>query len=102
MAHFRLGAGETSLAVVHRTVDEVWYFLGGQGELWRRLGEREEVVEVGAGVCVTIPVGTAFQFRSLAGEPLAAIGVTMPPWPGAGEAAFVEGPWQPTVEPGPA
>jgi hypothetical protein len=25
----------------------------------------------------------------------------MPPWPGAGEAVLVEGPWTPTVDPGP-
>ncbi len=30
-------------------------------------------------------------------EPLAAIGVTMPPWPGDGEASAVEGRWAPTV-----
>jgi mannose-6-phosphate isomerase-like protein (cupin superfamily) len=29
MAHFALGPGETSEAVRHMTVDEIWYFLGG-------------------------------------------------------------------------
>jgi mannose-6-phosphate isomerase-like protein (cupin superfamily) len=69
--------------------------------MWRRLGEREEVVKVGAGVCITIPVGTEFQFRSFGHEPLSAIGATIPPWPGAGEATIVEGRWNPTVSPGP-
>jgi mannose-6-phosphate isomerase-like protein (cupin superfamily) len=27
------------------------------------------------------------------GEPLAALGITMPPWPGEGEAVFVPGKW---------
>ena len=97
MAHFELGPGETSIAVVHRTVEEVWYFLRGRGELWRQLGSDEEVVEVGPDICLTIPVGTRFQFRSFGVEPLSAIGVTMPPWPGEGEAVPADGPWTPTV-----
>jgi mannose-6-phosphate isomerase-like protein (cupin superfamily) len=98
MAHFELEAGETSLAVVHRTVEEIWYFLGGRGEMWRRLGKDEEIVAVGPGVCITIPLGTEFQFRSFGPDPLAAVGVTMPPWPGADEAVHVEGPWPSTCE----
>ena len=93
MAHFELAAGRTSIAVAHRTVEELWYFLGGRGEMWRRLGEREEVVTVEAGVCISIPVGTHFQFRSLGEAPLAAVAVTLPPWPGEGEAYEVEGKW---------
>jgi hypothetical protein len=30
-------------------------------------------------------------------EPLAAVAVTMPPWPGENEAYFVEGKWRATV-----
>ena len=97
LAHFELAAGATSIAVVHRTVDEVWYFLGGRGEMWRKSGEQEEVVEVSPDVCVTIPFGTRFQFRAFGDGPLAAIGVTIPPWPGEGEATPVAGPWEPTV-----
>ena len=97
MAHFALGAGETSAAVRHRTVDEIWYFLEGRGEMWRRNGSREEVAVVTPGVCVSIPVGTSFQFRTLGGEPLTAVAVTMPRWPGEGETVTVEGKWTPTV-----
>src|SRR5262245_51928480 len=97
MAHFELSAGETSAAMAHRTVEEIWYFLGGRGEMWRLQGGREEVVPVEAGVCLTIPLGTSFQFRSFGPEPLAAIGVTMPPWPGDGEAYAVDGKWPATV-----
>ena len=101
MAHFELAAGRTSVAVAHRTVEELWFFLGGRGEMWRKQGECEEVVAVEAGVSVSIPVGTHFQFRALGepGEaPLAAVAVTMPPWPGAEEAYAVEGRW-PTQHP---
>jgi mannose-6-phosphate isomerase-like protein (cupin superfamily) len=100
LAHFELGPGETSVAVAHRTVEEIWYFLRGRGVMWRSLGGREVVVDVGADVCITIPVGTQFQFRSFGYEPLSAVGVTMPPWPGPGEATVVTGPWAPSVEPG--
>jgi mannose-6-phosphate isomerase-like protein (cupin superfamily) len=82
---------------MHRTVEEIWYFLKGRGEMWREQGGRAEILGVSPGVCLTIPLGTRFQFRSFDGEPLAAIGATMPPWPGEGEAIEVEGPWQPTL-----
>lgn len=97
MAHFELAAGWTSRAVTHRTVEEIWVCVSGRGEMWRRQGEREEVVRVEPGVCLTIPLGTHFQFRSLGREPLGAVAVTMPPWPGDGEATVVPGRWQPTV-----
>ncbi|HET6868554.1 MAG TPA: amino acid racemase [Solirubrobacteraceae bacterium] len=102
LAHFELAAGQTSVAVRHRSVEEVWYFLRGEGEMWRKSGEAEEVVPVSPGVCITIPLGTSFQFRAGGDEPLAAIGATIPPWPGAGEALILSGPWEPTVEPGPS
>jgi len=38
-----------------------------------------------------------FQFRCDGAERLVAVAATMPPWPGAGEAYFVEGKWPPTV-----
>ena len=97
LAHFELAPGQTSLAVAHRTVEEIWFFLRGRGEMWRRLNEHEKVVPVNAGICLTIPCGTHFQFRSFGDEPLAAIGITMPPWPGEGEAYEVQGTWPPTV-----
>ena len=97
MAHFELAPGETSIAVVHRTVEEVWFVLRGQGQMWRRAGDAEEVVELGPETCLTIPVGTPFQFRSTGSEPLSAVAVTMPPWPGEGEAVATGGPWTPTV-----
>jgi mannose-6-phosphate isomerase-like protein (cupin superfamily) len=101
LAHFELAAGHTSVAVRHRSVEEVWYFLRGAGEMWRKAGHQEEVVPVSPGVCITIPVETQFQFRVTGEESLAAIGATIPPWPGAGEAVIVSGPWAPTVQPGP-
>ncbi len=96
MAHFELAEGGVSRAVAHKTVEEAWYFLEGLGVMWRRLDGREETVRVEAGVCITIPCGTHFQFRSIGPGPLKAVAVTMPPWPGEGEAYAVEGLWRPT------
>ncbi len=101
VAHFSLAAGAVSIPVAHRTVDEIWYVLDGHGAMWRSLGDQVEEVELGAGVCLTIPVGAMFQFRSVGPGPLTAIGVAMPPWPGDGEAILGDGPWEPTVEAGP-
>jgi mannose-6-phosphate isomerase-like protein (cupin superfamily) len=69
--------------------------------MWRRSGESEEIVDVGPDFSLTIPLGTTFQFRAFGYEALSAIGVTMPPWPGKGEAMLADGPWIPTLEPGP-
>ena len=99
MAHFRLPAGQVSRAVRHRTVEEIWYVLSGQGEMWRSAGGHDEVIALAPGTCLTIPVGVGFQFRSQLAEALAAVAITMPPWPGDGEAEFVDGKWQSTVAP---
>jgi len=97
MAHFQLAPGHTSSAVTHRTVEEIWFFLSGRGEMWLKQEGREEIVPLERDVCLTIPLGTDFQFRSLGVEPLAAVSITMPPWPGEGEAVVVRGKWEPTV-----
>jgi mannose-6-phosphate isomerase-like protein (cupin superfamily) len=97
MAAFRLAPGAVSKAVAHRMVAEIWCFTSGRGRMWRKLASREEITEVVPGVSITIPTGTQFQFRSDGGEPLEAVAVTMPPWPGDGEAFVVPGRWEPTV-----
>jgi mannose-6-phosphate isomerase-like protein (cupin superfamily) len=71
--------------VKHRTVEEVWYFLGGRGEVW--LGG--ETTRVMAGSTVFIPTGSPFQFRTLGDEPLRFLCFTSPRWPGDGEAIAV-------------
>jgi mannose-6-phosphate isomerase-like protein (cupin superfamily) len=93
MAHFELAAGRVSGAVAHHAVDELWYIVAGQGHMWRRLGEQDQTVPLRSGTCLSIPAGTHFQFRADDGGPLAAVGVTMPPWPGDGEAYEVPGEW---------
>ncbi len=93
MAHFRLPAGQVSRAVRHRTVEEIWYVLAGVGEMWRGNGAVQAVTKLSPGTCLTIPLGIAFQFRAGTAEPLEAVAITMPPWPGEDEAEFVPGNW---------
>ena len=92
-AHGLLPPGGVSRAIRHRSVEEVWYVLSGQAEIWRRLGEDDLIATAQAGTSLTIPVGAAFQFRTLGDEPFQFIMLTMPPWPGEDEAEFVEGVW---------
>ncbi len=94
MAQFLLPAGKISIAVAHRTVEEVWFFTAGQGQIWRKNEKAEEIVQILPGLSISIPVGTHFQFRNDGTDPLIAIGTTMPPWPVENEAYFVAGIWR--------
>jgi mannose-6-phosphate isomerase-like protein (cupin superfamily) len=96
MAHFTLEPGAIAKPVAHRTIEEVWFFVSGKGRMWRRLGDDEAIINVGPGVSISLPVGTHFQFRCDGAEPLTAVGVSMPPWPGDSEAYAVEGAWPAT------
>ena len=91
--HCTLNPGEVSLPVAHRTVEEVWYFLEGTGQVWRKFGDEELEVDVAPGVSLSIPVGARFQFRTTGDGPLRFLIVTMPPWPGEDEAYCVPGRW---------
>jgi mannose-6-phosphate isomerase-like protein (cupin superfamily) len=93
MSHFTLLPAQESFAVFHLTVEEIWYILAGQGQMWRKSTDSETITELQPGLSLVIPVGTKFQFRNNGDTPLQAIGVTMPPWPGMDEAVFVKGKW---------
>jgi mannose-6-phosphate isomerase-like protein (cupin superfamily) len=97
MATFTLQPGQVSAAVTHRTVEELWYLVSGRGRMWRRDAAQESVTELAPGLCLSVPLGTAFQFRNDGDAPLLAVAVTMPPWPGEGEAVVVEGAWDEAV-----
>ena len=93
MAGFRLMQGAVTKAVAHRSVEEIWYVTDGNGRIWRKFADREEVTILEPGVSLTIGTGTQFQFRCDGTAPLEIIAVTMPPWPGADEAHFVDAKW---------
>ncbi len=93
MVHCTLNPGEVSVPVAHRTVEELWYCLEGRGQVWRRRGDDERVVEVAPGGSLSIPTGAHFQFRTIGDHPLRFVIITMPPWPGENEAYRVAGYW---------
>jgi len=93
MALCTLPPGGVSEAVRHKTIEELWYVTAGAGEVWRKMGTREEIVAVGPGTCLAIPTGAHFQFRNTGSKPLVFVMATMPPWPGVDEAVRVTDHW---------
>jgi mannose-6-phosphate isomerase-like protein (cupin superfamily) len=99
-AHFQLEPGEVAKAISHATVQEIWYVVAGAGEMSRRQNGHEHTVTLQPGVCLTIPLGTVFQFRAAEGDhPLEIVAATMPPWPVSSndEARPESGPWRPEL-----
>ena len=97
VAHFTLPAHQIAVAVQHHTVSEYWFVIGGRGRIWRKDDDNSEVVGLEPGVSLSIPLGTAFQFRNDGDEPLTVVGFDTPPWPGDDEAFIVAGEWEPTA-----
>jgi mannose-6-phosphate isomerase-like protein (cupin superfamily) len=97
MVHCSLQPGQVTRATLHRTVEEVWFCLAGAGQLWRRSAYSEEAVDLAPGIALSIPLGVSFQFRASGTQPLEVVITTIPPWPGADEAVFVDGPWESTT-----
>ena len=88
-----LPVGGVSQATSHKTVEELWYFVEGQGEVYRKGINNDEPTAVKSGTSLVIPVHTTFQFRNTGDVPLRFIIATMPPWPGPSEAASEAGIW---------
>jgi mannose-6-phosphate isomerase-like protein (cupin superfamily) len=99
MAHFRLRGHQVARGVTHCTVEEIWYVVSGTGELWRSKDGVTDLTPLGPGTCVSIPLGTHFQFRTTSSAPLDIVGVTMPPWPGPSEAYAISSPWYANAPP---
>ncbi len=93
LVHCLLPPRAASRAVVHATVEEVWYVVQGRGEVWRANETGESVVDVSPGVALSIETGCRFQFRNTGDDDLCILIVTMPPWPGAHEARPAPARW---------
>ena len=89
-----LRTNQVSQAVRHRTVEEIWFVTQGRGQVWLEEDSVQTVVSISKGSSITIPLGTAFQFRNTGHAELKIIISTMPPWPGDKEALTVDGKWQ--------
>lgn len=97
MIHSSVPPGQINRATIHSTVSEFWHILEGEGEIWRRDDNEEQITVLSQGVTIDIPVGTAFQYRNTGAAPLRFIYVSMPPWPGDFEASQLEGAWEPSI-----
>ena len=78
----------------HKTVDEIWYCIQGNGKIWIKKGKTEKISKIKAKDGFNIPSGTHFQVRNDSKEPLIFVIATMPPWPGASEAIRVVDHWK--------
>jgi mannose-6-phosphate isomerase-like protein (cupin superfamily) len=87
--------GQISRPMRHRRVEESWYVLEGEGEVWRCPPgvppASVSTVHMGPGDALVIPPGFGFQVRAGVGGPLRMLCSTAPPWPGPEEAVPVEG-----------
>ena len=62
MIHSTVPPGMVGRACRFRIVDEYWFVLAGEGEIWRRAaGGRESITPLVPGACVDVPLGTTFQ-----------------------------------------
>src|SRR5688500_6546526 len=55
LAHCTLPADCTSIACMHKSVEEIWYFLSGTGEVWLNNAEVEIIHLVTQNTVLTIP-----------------------------------------------
>jgi mannose-6-phosphate isomerase-like protein (cupin superfamily) len=98
MIHSTVPPGMVGRACHFRTIEEYWYVLGGEGEIWRRADGSESVTRLIPGVSVDIPLGTEFQYRCTGDEALVFTCTAMPRWPGDDEAVIGDGPWAPRLD----
>jgi mannose-6-phosphate isomerase-like protein (cupin superfamily) len=104
--HSTVPPGMVGRACRFRTIEEYWFVLSGEGEIWRKaMDGREAVTRLAPGVSIDIPLGTSFQYRCTGDVPLVFTCTALPPWPGDDEAVvvgdrqIVEIEWTPPAQP---
>ena len=99
MIHSTVPPGMVGRACRFRTIDEFWFVLSGEGEIWRKgIDGSEGVTRLVPGVCIDIPLGTTFQYRCTGNVPLVFTCTAMPPWSGDDEAEITDGAWIPLAD----
>jgi mannose-6-phosphate isomerase-like protein (cupin superfamily) len=75
MIHSTVPPGMVGRACHFRTIDEFWYVLSGEGEIWRSAPDgHESVTRLIPGVCLDIPVNEALPGASAAPHGVASSG----------------------------
>ena len=89
-----LPADQVSRPVYHRTVEEIWYILEGEGQVWRCPPDTDPASippqSVSPSDALVIPTGWRFQFAAGPDGSLRFLCHTTPPWPGEDEAVPAE------------
>ena len=99
MIHSTVPPGMVGRAAHFREIDEFWFVLSGEGEIWRKAPDgTEEVTRLVPGVSIDITLGTCFQYRCTGNVSLVFTCTAMPPWPGDEEAIIVDGRWTPNTD----
>jgi mannose-6-phosphate isomerase-like protein (cupin superfamily)/GNAT superfamily N-acetyltransferase len=97
LARFELAADRVGHAVRHQTVDELWFVVDGEAELWTHTPDgTEQMRALGTDDSLLLEAGTCFQVRAGA-RGVSVLATTMPPWPGEDEALLVHGAWPANV-----
>jgi len=78
LCHCKLPPGKISSPVSPGRVEEIWYVLEGEGEVWRKNQVAEEIVKVSVETILTIPTSAEFQFRNTGSGSLCILIDTMP------------------------
>jgi mannose-6-phosphate isomerase-like protein (cupin superfamily) len=99
MVHCILPPKVVSVPIRNLGIDEIWYFIDGQGEIWLKEEDeaKGEMKKLSPGSCLTIPMGVHFQYRALGEDPMTFLCVTMPPFQSREENnEEVEAHWEPS------
>ena len=79
-------------------LDEQYYVLAGEGEIWRATEEREAVTALRPGRWVKMPAGMRFQYRANRGSSLVFLLVVLPSWRTELFSTVADGLWRPGVD----
>lgn len=92
--HCSLPKGGVIQASRHKTVEQIWYVISGEGEMWLKDQDGLETEsKLAPGTAITVPLGYAFQFRNTGKKDLEIFIVNTTPWSGDGELIPVENHW---------
>jgi mannose-6-phosphate isomerase-like protein (cupin superfamily) len=79
-------------------MEEQYFVLAGQGEIWRATDEREAVTALRPGRWVQLPAGMRFQYRANFGTSLVFLVVVLPSWRADLFHTIPDGRWPPGVD----
>ena len=65
LAHGFMHPNSISAAITHRTVHETWFILSGQGLMWRKIDDIEQLDELKPNTIIEMPLGVEYQFATI-------------------------------------